>query len=107
MKKRLVTIALSAVMMFGLLGAAAPAQAHFVAGGNCHILRVSANGTVTFRITNRLYDPAQIYCGLRFNDGDTGYYRTNVRPRDQVIRRWNYGGSWTTVRIVHVHVTRL
>ena len=90
MKKRLVTIALSAVMMFGLVGAAAPAQAHFQSGGNCHILRVSANGTITFRITNRLNDWAQIYCGLRFNDGETG---TTAPTFGRVIRS---SGAGTT-----------
>src|SRR5262245_64612 len=94
------------VMTFGLgVIGAPPAQAHFERGANCHIERVSANGTVTFRITNRLFDWAHIYCGLRFSDGAPGYYRIDVGPRRYVTRREHYNGFWDWVKIVHVHVT--
>lgn len=112
MKRLIMKAVVSGTVLASMLGATAgitavPAQAHIERGGNCHIDNVSATGTVTFRITNRLYDRANIYCGLRFNDGTTGYYQTNVPARRWITRRWHYNGPWTTVRINHVHITRL
>jgi hypothetical protein len=111
MKRLIMKAAIGGTVLMSMLGGstltAPAAQAHFEVGGNCHINNVSNTGTVTFRITNRLYDPAHIYCGLRFNDGTTGYYQTNVPARRWITRRWHYNGPWTTVRINHVHVARL
>lgn len=83
-----------------------PAQAHFEHGVNCHIENVTNRGTVTFRITNRLYDAARVECLVRFSTGSNGYYRTNVPARRQIVRRWTYGGPWEWVKITHAHIIR-
>jgi len=107
----IVLAVLLSVVAGGFWFATAPAKAHFQPGGNCHIERVSANGTITFRLTNRTNHWVNIYCGLRFNSGALGYYTADMQPRWQITRRWNYGGArfgdWTTVWIVHVHVRGL
>jgi hypothetical protein len=106
---RRVVVAVGVLMTLGLgtVMTAPGAQADFERGANCHIEQVTSNGRVTFRISNRLYDPARIECLVRFSTGTEGYYRTYVPARTQVIRRWTYGGPWEWLRITHVHIIRI
>jgi hypothetical protein len=104
MKKLLVVVMLAVALVLPI---GAPAQAHFERGGNCHFENISARGVITMRFTNRTYLAQRVRCILDFDRGRNGYMWANVAPRSWRIGRHRFYGSWQTVEIIHVHLTRL
>lgn len=106
MRRGIIGVVLSLSLLWGMLGAAPAAQAHFQQGANCHMDSIKADGTIAFRLSNRSYKYAEkIQCIVKFN-GSPFYGKATawVTPRHYVIVRKTFLGSWDRVWVIHIHV---